>query len=124
MSQALHPMLNTAIKAARAAGGIINQASRDLDLIKVNTKGPNDFVTEVDQMAERAVIDTLLGAYPGHGILADESGRTHGAIDTQYIGRPWMKLVVPSSGSMIQTYSLSFAPWVRPDSSARMPWPG
>jgi myo-inositol-1(or 4)-monophosphatase len=85
MSQALHPMLNTAIKAARAAGGIINQASRDLDLIKVNTKGPNDFVTEVDQMAERAVIDTLLSAYPGHGILAEESGRTHGAKDSEYV---------------------------------------
>ena len=85
MSQALHPMLNTAIKAARAAGGIINQASRDLDLIKVNTKGPNDFVTEVDQMAERAVIDTLLSAYPGHGVLAEESGRTHGAKDSEYV---------------------------------------
>jgi myo-inositol-1(or 4)-monophosphatase len=78
-------MLNTAIKAARTAGGIINQASRDLDLIKVNTKGPNDFVTEVDQMAERAIIDTLLSAYPGHGILAEESGRTHGAKDSEYV---------------------------------------
>jgi myo-inositol-1(or 4)-monophosphatase len=85
MSQALHPMLNTAIKAARTAGGIINQASRDIDLIKVNTKGPNDFVTEVDQMAERAIIDTLLSAYPGHGILAEESGRSHGAKDSEYV---------------------------------------
>jgi myo-inositol-1(or 4)-monophosphatase len=78
-------MLNTAIKAARTAGGIINQASRDIDLIKVNTKGPNDFVTEVDQMAERAIIDTLLSAYPGHGILAEESGRSHGAKDSEYV---------------------------------------
>ena len=51
MSQALHPMLNIAIKAARAAGAIINRASLDLDLLKVNTKSPNDFVTEVDQAA-------------------------------------------------------------------------
>ena len=85
MSQALHPMLNTAIKAARTAGGIINQASRDLDLIKVNTKGPNDFVTEVDQAAERAIIETLLGAYPGHGILAEESGSAKGAKDSEYV---------------------------------------
>ncbi len=85
MSQALHPMLNTAIKAARTAGGIINQASRDLDLIKVNSKGPNDFVTEVDQAAERAIIETLLGAYPGHGILAEESGSAKGAKDSEYI---------------------------------------
>ena len=85
MSQALHPMLNVATKAARAAGSIINRASMDLDLIKVNTKAPNDFVTEVDQMAERAVIETLLTAYPGHGILAEESGRTHGAKDSDYV---------------------------------------
>ena len=48
MSQALHPMLNIAVKAARAAGAIINRAALDIDLLKVNTKSPNDFVTEVD----------------------------------------------------------------------------
>ena len=85
MSQALHPMLNTAIKAARAAGTIINRASLDLDLIKVNTKSPNDFVTEVDHKSETAVIETLLGAYPGHGILAEESGSSHGAKDSEYV---------------------------------------
>jgi myo-inositol-1(or 4)-monophosphatase len=85
MSQALHPMLNIAIKAARSAGAIINRASLDLDLLKVNTKGPNDFVSEVDQAAEQAIIETLLGAYPGHGILAEESGRAHGAKDSDYL---------------------------------------
>jgi len=85
MSQALHPMLNIAIKAARGAGAIINRASLDLDLLKVNTKGPNDFVSEVDQAAEQSIIETLLAAYPGHGILAEESGRAHGAKDSDYV---------------------------------------
>ena len=85
MSQALHPMLNTAIKAARSAGAIINRASLDLDLLKVNTKGPNDFVSEVDQAAEQSIIETLLAAYPGHGILAEESGREHGAKDSEFV---------------------------------------
>ncbi len=85
MSQALHPMLNIAVKAARAAGTIINRASLDVDLLKVNTKSPNDFVTEVDQAAERAIIETLLAAYPDHGILAEESGRAHGAKDSEYL---------------------------------------
>jgi len=85
MSQALHPMLNTAIKAARAAGAIINRASLDLDRLQVNTKGPNDFVTEVDQAAETAIIDVLLGAYPGHGILAEESGSARGAPHSEYV---------------------------------------
>ncbi|MCM5680272.1 inositol monophosphatase [Schlegelella sp. S2-27] len=84
--QALHPMLNTAIKAARAAGAIINRASMDLDLLRITAKSsPNDFVTEVDQAAEEIIIETLLTAYPGHGILAEESGRTHGAKDSDYV---------------------------------------
>ncbi|UXH80389.1 inositol monophosphatase family protein [Roseateles amylovorans] len=81
---ALHPMLNVAIKAARTAGAIINRASMDLDILKINTKSPNDFVTEVDQAAEAAIIETLLQAYPDHGILAEESGRTHGARHSEY----------------------------------------
>lgn len=85
MSQALHPMLNVAIKAARTAGTIINRASLDLDVLKVSTKSANDFVTEVDQRAEEAIIETLLAAYPGHGILAEESGRTHGAKNSEYV---------------------------------------
>lgn len=85
MSQALNPMLNIAIKAARAAGSIINRAALDIDLLKIQVKGPNDFVSEVDQAAEKAIIDTLLQAYPGHGILAEESGRTHGAAHSEYV---------------------------------------
>lgn len=85
MAQALHPMLNTAIKAARSAGAIINRASLDLDLLRINTKSPNDFVTEVDHAAEAAIIETLLGAYPGHGILAEESGSAHGAKDSDFV---------------------------------------
>jgi len=72
----LHPMLNIAVKAARRAGNIINRASLDLDIIKVSAKQNKDFVTEVDRNAEAAIIETLLAAYPDHGILAEESGRT------------------------------------------------
>ncbi|MBA4176785.1 MAG: inositol monophosphatase [Leptothrix sp. (in: Bacteria)] len=85
MSQALHPMLNTAIKAARTAGSIINRAALDLEVLKVGSKGPNDYVSEVDRAAEEAIINTLLEAYPGHGILAEESGRAHGARHSDYV---------------------------------------
>ena len=74
----MHPALNIAIKAARRAGQIINRASNDLDLLKVTTKQPNDFVTEVDKAAEAAIIETLSEAYPNYGILAEESGETAG----------------------------------------------
>ena len=85
MSQALHPMLNVAVKAARLAGSIINRAALDLEVIKVSTKGPNDFVSEVDRRAEEIIIQTLLEAYPGHAILAEESGREHGARHSEYV---------------------------------------
>ncbi len=81
----LHPMLNVAIKAARAAGAIITRASLDLEALRINTKSPNDFVTEVDLAAEGAIIETLLGAYPDHGILAEESGRNHGNKHSDYV---------------------------------------
>ncbi len=80
----MHPTLNIAIKAARRAGQIINRASNDLDLIKVTAKQPNDFVTEVDKAAEAAIIETLTDAYPGYGILAEESGTTAGDGDGEY----------------------------------------
>ncbi len=72
----MHPALNIAVKAALRAGKIINRASNDLDLIKVEVKQANDFVTEVDRKAEAAIIETLRDAYPAYGILAEESGAT------------------------------------------------
>ena len=109
MSQALHPMLNTAIKAARGAGSIINRASLDLDRLQVNTKAPNDFVTEVDLAAEAVIIDTLLGAYPGHGILAEETGSSRGAADSEFV---W--IIDPLDGTTnfihgFPTYAVSIA---------------
>jgi myo-inositol-1(or 4)-monophosphatase len=71
-------MLNVAIKAARTAGTIINRAALDIESVRVSAKQTNDFVTEVDVAAENAIIDTLLTAYPDHGIWAEESGQREG----------------------------------------------
>lgn len=70
----MHPTLNIAVKAARRAGGIINRATRDLDIVTVSAKRDKDFVTEVDHAAEEAIIRVLRDAYPEHAILAEESG--------------------------------------------------
>jgi len=85
MSQTIHPMLNIAVRAARSAGSIINRAALDLDVLKVASKGTNDFVTDVDQAAEEAIISPLLEAYPGHAILAEESGRQRGSKHSDYL---------------------------------------
>ncbi len=70
----MHPMLNIAVKAARRAGGIINRATQNLDLLHVSRKAHSDYVSEVDNTAEDAIINVLLEAYPNHSILAEESG--------------------------------------------------
>ena len=70
----MHPMLNVAVKAARRAGAIINRAAFDGTALAVRSKQANDFVTQVDQAAENAIIDIVRRAYPAHAILAEESG--------------------------------------------------
>ncbi len=85
MSPNLHPMINVAVKAARAAGSLINRAALDIESVRVSTKQVNDFVTEVDVACEKVIIETLLTAYPGHGIWAEESGTEHGAQDSEFV---------------------------------------
>jgi len=70
----MQPMLNIAVRAARAAGNIIiRQFDRAQDL-PASEKSKNDYVTEVDRQAEAVIIDTLLKAFPKHAIMAEESG--------------------------------------------------
>ena len=76
-------MLNTAVKAARKAGSIITRASSDIDRLTIRSKQKNDFVSEVDHAAEEAIIGVLREAYPGHGILAEESGAQDG--DAEFV---------------------------------------
>src|SRR5690606_30044912 len=73
------------IRAARAAGAIINRAALDVEAVRVSQKQVNDFVTEVDHASETAIIETLLTAYPQHGIHAEESGRVHGNAKSENI---------------------------------------
>lgn len=70
----MHPFLNTAIRAARKAGDIIVRAQVQEKPIKIHSKGPYDYVTQIDQAAEEAIIETIHKAYPAHSFLAEESG--------------------------------------------------
>ena len=88
----MHPMLNTAVKAARKAGSIIHRASFDIDKLTIRRKRQNDFVSEVDEAAEQAIIATLRAAYPDHGILAEESG-------TQDAGADYLWVIDPLDGT-------------------------
>ena len=80
----MHPMLTTAVKAARRAGNIIMRGARDLDLLTVTTKGPKDFVSEVDRAAEAAIVETIHGVYPDHAILAEEGTGRGKNVDAEH----------------------------------------
>jgi myo-inositol-1(or 4)-monophosphatase len=77
----MNPMLTIAVKAARRAATVINRGAQDLGAVKVRSKTYNDFVTEIDQAAEAAILSTLQDAYPDHGFLGEETGNT-GNVDT------------------------------------------
>lgn len=72
----MQAMLNIAVRAARRAGDIIVRQFDRVDTLKVDTKSPNEFVSEVDRQAEAAIIDIIARAYPGHAFMAEESGET------------------------------------------------
>lgn len=74
----MHPMLTTAIKAARSAGRIIVKALDHIDTLEITYKGKHDIATEIDQTAENEIIRTIKNTYRHHGILAEESGSQEG----------------------------------------------
>jgi len=59
-----------AIEAAHEAGELILQHFRQPH--EVQTKGPADYVTEVDVKAEDAIVHTIRRAFPSHAFLAEE----------------------------------------------------
>jgi len=83
----MHPILTIGVRAARKAGSIINRASLAGGL-NIRAKRANDFVTQVDQAAEQAIIEIVKKAYPDHGFLAEESGASEGSADTVWIIDP------------------------------------
>jgi len=70
----MHPMLNIAVRAARAAGKEIVRAFEQLDKVEVELKGTNDIVTNVDKDAEYIIVETIRKSYPKHTIIGEECG--------------------------------------------------
>lgn len=70
----MHPLVNIATNAARAAGNFIMRNLDQVDRLQIESKGRNDFVTGVDRGAEREIINIIRKAYPQHAILGEEGG--------------------------------------------------
>ena len=74
----MKPALNIAISAARAAGQVLLRNVARRSELKIQQKGVNDFVSEVDHYAEQEIISVIKKAYPKHAIVAEESGTQEG----------------------------------------------
>jgi myo-inositol-1(or 4)-monophosphatase len=72
----MQPLLNIGVRAARRAGDLIVRSLSRLDSLKIDTKGRNDFVTDIDRNAEAEIIATIRRGHPDHAFLAEESGRS------------------------------------------------
>jgi myo-inositol-1(or 4)-monophosphatase len=83
----MHALLNVAVMAARRAGSVLIQKMANLEKLNIEQKGFNDYVSDADVAAERAVIDCIHKHYPDHAILAEESG-VQGDSDTIWIIDP------------------------------------
>ena len=91
----MQPMLNTALTVARKTGEMISRAAEQVDMIDVQTKGRNDFVTKVDTAAEEMIVEGLKKRYPNHGFYCEESGLTAGTGD----GAEYVWIIDPLDGT-------------------------
>ena len=70
----MQAFLNTAVKAARKAGDIAQINFARINHSDIKTKAYNEFVTYVDEEAEKAIVDIIHSRYPDHTILGEEQG--------------------------------------------------
>ncbi|MBL6751299.1 MAG: inositol monophosphatase [Nevskia sp.] len=70
----MHPLVNIGVSAARSAGNFIMRNLDRIDQLKIERKGRNDFVTQIDRGAESEIIKIIRKAYPQHAVLGEEGG--------------------------------------------------
>jgi len=68
------PVVTIMVKAARAGGNVLLRHLSKLDALNVVEKGRMDFASEVDGLAEEAIVKELRRAYPDYGVLGEEGG--------------------------------------------------
>lgn len=70
----LKPVVNVMVKAARLGGNVLLRNMHRLDALDVVEKGRMDYASEVDGLAEEAVVKELRRAYPEYAVLGEEGG--------------------------------------------------
>ncbi len=83
----MHGMVNIAVRAARQAGEIMIRHLNRLESLEVTEKSRNEYVTEIDRMAEDIIVEVIHDHYPDHSILGEERGQ-QGDHEFQWIVDP------------------------------------
>lgn len=74
------------IGAAYRAGEIVRDHVGKIS--RIRKKGAIDLVTEADTASEKAIVETIRAAFPGHAILAEEGGTLAGDKDAIWVIDP------------------------------------
>ena len=74
----LQPAVNIMVKAARAGGNVLLRHMHRLDALNVVEKDRLDYASEVDGLAEEAIVKELRRANPDNPILGEEGGPQKG----------------------------------------------
>lgn len=72
------PAINVMVKAARAGGNILIRHMHRLDALNVIEKDRMDYASEVDGLAETAIVKELARAHPDYAVLGEEGGARKG----------------------------------------------
>jgi myo-inositol-1(or 4)-monophosphatase len=83
-----HEALAIAVKAAHR-GGAIAREQRAESSVSISLKADRNLVTTADLASEKAIIETILTAFPGHKILAEESSNNTTPSDFS-VGPVWV----------------------------------
>ena len=91
--------------AARAGELLVDRIER---VERIDYKSAKDVVTEVDHLSEDLILAAIRAAYPGDGIIAEESGEHTGGgrAPTAGVGRAWV--VDPLDGTINYANGIPF----------------
>lgn len=107
------PILNELERLARSAGEILRQGFVRRpgieDRLQVDYKGEIDPVTEIDRRSETYLLGEIKHRYPGHHIVSEESGETHGDDCCRWYIDPLDGTVNYAHGVPIFTVSIGYS---------------
>lgn len=81
-------MLSTAVDLAQAAGAVLMQSFGGHHTVVAQKGDISNVLTEADLASERVIVDGLRRRFPGHGVIAEETGFLAGTSGYTWIVDP------------------------------------